>query len=106
MIGPAGVPASSSSMYLTPCSIITPLNAKRASTSATASASSPFTVSETSSQLVIVLTRGLTWGEQACHSFYQFLLRWQQFRQCIQAEKSRLRYLVIWLKYAADNFAE
>src|SRR5215210_5538419 len=51
-MGPVGVPASSSSIYLTPCSIITPLYAKRANTSATASASSPFTVSETSSQFM------------------------------------------------------
>src|SRR5687767_3125424 len=52
-IGPVGVPASSSSVYLTPCSIITPLYAKRANTSATASASSPFTVRETSSQFIL-----------------------------------------------------
>src|SRR3989337_912435 len=55
-MGSAGVPASSSSTYLTPCSVITPFGAKRASTSATASASSPLTTRETSSQLVIVRT--------------------------------------------------
>src|SRR5512133_2455812 len=49
--GPYGVPSSSTLRYFTLLSTTTPPEAKRSSTSATASASSPSTVRDTSSHL-------------------------------------------------------
>ncbi|MCK7519694.1 MAG: hypothetical protein MZV64_19210 [Ignavibacteriales bacterium] len=74
---------------MTPCSVITPLGAKRANTSATDSASSPSTVSETSSQFMFHLFVDL---------FDQFNVQRADIGQVFQPKITKLRYLVAGLE--------